>query len=173
MKLNREAPLEDIIGAEPDIEFILDSLRPNQLPAVAAKTLGAVVWGVLPTADWLCRHGWRNPGVCPRCDEADDAAHVMFGCVAQAPDAHRIARSEWKEALAVGVHPEPQVELDLTRYVVTEYIDGCLVAPGTVRFRAGLRTYTDGSADNAGTRFATAAAAVVQLGEDGRSFQAV
>ena len=94
MAANEEIPLSEVIGAEPDIEFILDSLRHSQLPVAAVKASGAVVWGVLPTADWLSRHGWRNPGVCPWREEADDAAHALDGCVDSAPEAHRIARGE-------------------------------------------------------------------------------
>ena len=57
MRLNLEMPLGELVGGEPDIEFLLDSLRPGQLPAALAKTLGSLVWGVLPTADWQKRWG--------------------------------------------------------------------------------------------------------------------
>ena len=54
-----------------------------------------------------------------------------------------------------------------------EWVNGALVEPGTVRFDPDLPTYSDGSADFPGTRFANSAAAVVQLGADGKSFKAV
>ena len=57
-------------------------------------------------------------------------------------------------------------------FLIHEFIDGFTVAPGTVRFRPGCKTYTDGSAAYMGCSFANAAGAVVQVAPDG-SFSVV
>ena len=162
--------LMKLIGSQPDVDFVLASLRPGKLPPSSVRTLGALIWGVLPTAEWLGSYGWRNPGRCVVCEGADATAHVLFGCAAVRPDAHRIARDEWRRALAAGKRPEPKVAALPSHYVISEFVNGVAVPPGPVKFLAGRPTHPDGSADFMGTRFANAAAAVVQLGEDGRSF---
>ena len=101
MKDRGEQHLGDLIGGEPDLPFLLDELKPGKLPASAAKSLGAIAWGVLPTGDWLSRHGWQCMGMCPICNEPDDTVHVLFGCAAERPDAHRQAKEEWRHALQI------------------------------------------------------------------------
>ena len=73
---------KDILGEEPDLEFILEQLGPGKLQPASAKALAALTWGVLQTPERLSRHGWRNPGRCPLCQRPWDAAHLLFGCTA-------------------------------------------------------------------------------------------
>ena len=49
-----------------DVEFVLDELAPGKLSDKETKALGAIVWEVLPTGQWLSRHGWRVEEACPR-----------------------------------------------------------------------------------------------------------
>ena len=39
----------------------------------------AKLWNVLPTSEWLARHGWQTATFCV-CGEVDDMAHRMGGC---------------------------------------------------------------------------------------------
>ena len=87
----------------------------------------------------------------------------MHGCVVDGPQAYNSAVREWSEALTASELPEPRVEAGEHRYVITEYVNGFAVQAGTIRFEAGLPTYTDGSAKFVGFRFANSSGAVVQL----------
>ena len=80
LKERGDETLSDLLGEEPDLEFILELLGPGKLPPASAKALAALTWGVLPTSEWLSMHGWRNPCSCPQCGRACGAAHLLFGC---------------------------------------------------------------------------------------------
>ena len=96
-----------------------------------------------------------------------DIPHELHGCVLEGPEKQAAARADWQEALAGSGIAEPKVEENPGRYVIREYRNGFVAAAGSIRFVAGLDTYTDGSAKYVGTRFANCSGAVVQPQPDG------
>ena len=55
-----------------DVEFVLDELAPGKLSDREAKAFAAILWEVLPTDQWLSRHGWKVDGACPRFEDPED-----------------------------------------------------------------------------------------------------
>ena len=151
------------------MEFVLDELAPGKLSDKEAKALGAIIWEVLPTGQWLSRHGWRVEEACPRCEEADDLVHALAGCVLDGPEAHTMARREWQEALCPGSAIEPDIIVDDVAFRVREYVNGVEMPVGTIRFRAELKVFTDGSAKDIGKRFGRSSGSAVQVLPDGTS----
>ena len=95
--------------------------------------------------------------------------HVLAGCVLDGPEAHTMARREWQEALCPGTAIEPEIIVDDVAFRVREYINGVEMPVGTIRFRADLKVFTDGSATDVGKRFGRSAGSAVQILPDGSS----
>ena len=148
-----------------DLEFVLDMLQSERGRRASKKVLIAIIWGTLPTPQWLADHSWKVEATCCKCGELDGLMHALMGCFVEGPRAVQAAAVEWRDALVGPGIPEPT--LQDTDVQPVETLNGFRVPAGTVRFQRGVESGTDGSCEHVGLRFASASGAAVQLGTDG------
>ena len=130
------------------------------------KAVAAIMWGTLPTGEWLSQHSWKVPPLCPKCDCRDGILHTIVGCPVDQAASVVGARSDWQKALCCGEVTEPVREDDSERKL-QGFINGFAVHPSEIHFEEDGELFTDGSCKYVSMRFAGASGAVVQFTADG------
>ena len=130
----------------------------------------AKLWNVLPTSEWLARHGWQTAPFCV-CGEVDDMAHRMGGCFLEIEGVCAAAGEFGLEAAELNLSLD---DLRLGRVdrpsevIFTCYENGSPVSIDDIAFgRDYGDVYIDGSLMHAGTPAALAGAAVGQQCDSG------
>ena len=143
-----------------DWYLIRKILRKKKRSAKIKSTLLEILYGTVPTPNWLWAHGWKVSPRCTQCGCDNNIDHLAGGCAAQT----NIRKEVCKALRTVAIPEKQKLKPD-----VLYFINGWPADKDDFVFDNGCPIYTDGSAKNVQwPDIAVASAACFQSGKNGK-----